>query len=315
MGRRLPSLNALKAFEAAARLESFTEAAAELFVTHAAISRHVRDLEEWLGTQLFLRTGRGVELTEAGQRYAARLTPLFDQLAEATREAAAVGDVRQLRVTVEPAIASRWLVPRLGRFNDLHPDIELSIDPTAELADFRFGEADVGIRYGTGQWDGVDAVKLTDAVIFPVCAPKLVQDRPDLKPSGLADFNLLHESRKQWWADWLAAAGVTGVEDWRGTLFQNHLAIEAAEAGQGFALSDQILVTDSLVEGWLVRPFSFEMKDHWHYWIVRGKGQKESPPVRSFREWLMGEIADTNRKYAQLTGQKPAPVAAKPLSA
>ncbi len=315
MGRRLPSLNALKAFEAAARLESFTEAAAELFVTHAAISRHVRDLEEWLGTQLFIRTGRGVDLTEAGQRYAARLTPLFDQLADATREAAAVGDVRQLKVTVEPAIASRWLVPRLGRFNDLHPDIELAIDPTAELADFRFGEADVGIRYGPGQWEGVEAVKLTDAVIFPVCAPKLVKDRPGLTPADLAEFNLLHESRKQWWADWLAAAGVTGVEDWRGTLFQNHLAIEAAEAGQGFALSDQILVTDSLLDGWLVRPFSFDMKDHWHYWIVRGKGQKETPPVRSFREWLMGEIADTNRKYAQLTGQKPAAVAAKPLSA
>ncbi|WP_421695102.1 transcriptional regulator GcvA [Aestuariivirga sp.] len=311
MGRRLPSLNALKAFEAAARLESFTEAAGDLFVTHAAVSRHVRDLEEWLGTQLFLRTGRGVELTEAGRRFASRLTPLFDQLAEATREAAAVGDVRQLKVTVEPAIASRWLVPRLGRFNDLHPDIELAIDPTTELADFRSGAADVGIRYGAGSWPDVEAQKLTDAMIFPVCAPKLLRDRPHIKPADLADFNLLHESRKQWWADWLLAAGVSGVEDWRGTLFQNHLAIEAAEAGQGFALADQMLSTDSLVEGWLVRPFTFDMKDHWHYWIVRGKGQKETPPVRAFREWLMGEMADTNRKYAQLTAAKPATVAVK----
>ena len=112
MGRRLPSLNALKAFEAAARLESFTEAAAELFVTHAAVSRHVRDLEEWLGTPLFTRTGRGVELTEAGRRFVSRLTPLFDQLADATREAAAVGGVRVLKVSVEPSIASRWLVPQ-----------------------------------------------------------------------------------------------------------------------------------------------------------------------------------------------------------
>ena len=141
MGRRLPSLNALKAYEAAARLENFTEAAAELFVTHAAISRHVRDLEDWLGTPLFTRTGRGVELTDAGRRFALRLTPLFDQLADATREAAAVGDVRQLKVSVEPSIASRWLVPRLGRFNDLHPDIELSIDPTRKLADFRSARA------------------------------------------------------------------------------------------------------------------------------------------------------------------------------
>ncbi len=148
MGRRLPSLNALKAFEAAARLESFTDAAAELFVTHAAVSRHIRDLEEWLGTQLFIRTGRGVDLTDAGRRYVSRLTPLFDQLAEATREAAAVGDVRSLNVSVEPAFASRWLVPRLGRFNELHPDIELAIDPTNTLVNFRAGEADLGIRYG-----------------------------------------------------------------------------------------------------------------------------------------------------------------------
>jgi LysR family glycine cleavage system transcriptional activator len=304
MARRLPSLNALRAFEAAQRHGSFTEAATELFVTQAAISRHIRDLEEWLGTRLFVRTGRGVVATEAGQRFGDKLTPLFDAMAEATREAAAVGDVRQLRVTVEPSIASRWLVPRLGRFNDLHPDIELSIDPSSAFADFRAGEAEVGIRYGPGNWDDVDAVKLTEAETFPVAAPSLLKGASALKPADLANYNLLHESRKQWWADWLAAAGVTGVEDWRGTVFQNHLAIEAAEAGQGFALSDQILATDSLVEGWLVRPFNFDMRDHWHYWIVRAKGSKESIPARAFREWLMAEMADTNRKFAAIKAQQ-----------
>src|SRR4029079_12829971 len=136
MARRLPSLNALKAFEAASRHESFTEAAAELFVTHAAISRHIRELEEWLGTELFSRTGRGVALTDAGRRFGNRLTPLFDNMAEATREAAAQGTVRTLNVSVEPSIASRWLVPRLGRFNELHPDIELNIDPHHPLPHF-----------------------------------------------------------------------------------------------------------------------------------------------------------------------------------
>ena len=139
MGRRLPSLNALKAFEAAARLTSFTDAAAELFVTHAAISRHIRELEEYLGTQLFMRTGRGVTLTEAGKRFGEQLTPLFDGLASASREAAAVGAARPLNVSVEPAIASRWLVPRLGRFKELHPDIELNIDPTNRLVDLLTG--------------------------------------------------------------------------------------------------------------------------------------------------------------------------------
>ena len=305
MARRLPSLNALKAFEAAARHESFTDAATELFVTHAAISRHLRDLEEWLGTQLFNRTGRGVELTDAGRRYGSRLTPLFDAIAEATRDTAAVGAVRQLKVTVEPSIASRWLVPRLGKFNALHPDIELSIDPDTKLADFRAGEADVGIRYGPGVWDDVDAVKLSDCVIFPVCAPTLIAGVTILKPDDLANYNLLHEQRKQWWADWLTKAGVTGVEDWRGTVFQNHLAIEAAEAGQGFALTDQILCTDALIEGWLVRPFNSDIREPWTYYFVRAKGSKETVTARAFREWLAGEMQETNRKFAAIKAQQP----------
>jgi LysR family transcriptional regulator, glycine cleavage system transcriptional activator len=306
MARRLPSLNALKAFEAAARAVSFTDAATELFVTHAAVSRHIRDLEEWLGTELFNRTGRGVTLTEAGRRFGAQLTPLFDAIAEATREAAAQGAVRKLAVSVEPAIASRWLVPRLGSFNEIHPDIELSIDTTSRLVDFRAGEADLGIRYGRGNWTDTEAVKLSEVEIFPVCAPKLIVGHGPLKPADLKAYNLLHESRKQWWAEWLAAAGVVGVEDWRGTTFQNHLAIEAAEAGQGFALGDQILCTDSIHEGWLARPFGFDLKDHGSYWIVRAKGSKETAPARSFREWLMSEMVGTQKRFQQIKTAKPA---------
>jgi LysR family transcriptional regulator, glycine cleavage system transcriptional activator len=301
MPRRLPSLNAMRAFEAAARHESFTDAAAELFVTHAAISRHIRELEDYLGTELFTRTGRGVKLTEAGQRFGTQLTPLFDQMADAAREAAAVGATRTLKVSVEPALASRWLVPRLGRFGDLHPDIELSIDATNRLVDFHVDDVDLGIRYGRGDWTDVEMTRLADVVIFPVCAPKLVQ--PGLTPAALAEETLLHEDRKQWWKDWLAAAGVTEAMDWRGTVFQNHLAIEAAEAGQGFALGDNVLCTDSLVEGWLAKPFAIDMKDHGGYWIVRKKGSREQASARAFREWLMGEMVETNRKFAGLKGK------------
>jgi LysR family transcriptional regulator, glycine cleavage system transcriptional activator len=300
MARRLPSLNALKAFEAAARHESFSEAAAELFVTHAAISRHIRDLEETLGTELFTRTGRGVELTEAGSRFGTKLTPVFDQLAEAAREAAAVGATRTLRVSVEPAFASRWLVARLARFNDLHPDIELTIDSSSRLVDFYVDDVDLGIRYGGGLWEGVEASKLSDVVIFPVCAPKLINGNAALTPDSLEDFTLLHEDRKQWWADWLAAAGAKTEMDWRGTVFQNHLAIEAAEAGAGFALGDQILCTDSLIEGWLAKPFTTDMKDHGAYYLVRKKGLKETAIGKAFREWLMGEMAETNKRFAAL---------------
>jgi LysR family transcriptional regulator, glycine cleavage system transcriptional activator len=304
MARRLPSLNALKAFEAAARHVSFTEASTELFVTHAAISRHIRELEDYLGTQLFNRTGRGVTLTEAGIRFGEQLTPLFDSLAEASREAAAVGAARPLNVSVEPAIASRWLVARLGKFQELHPDIELNIDPTSRLVDFRADNVELGIRYGEGKWDDVEMTKLSEVMIFPVCAPSLVIDAPDLKPADLKDYNLLHEQRKKWWAEWLAANGVEGAEDWKGTVFQNHLAIEAAESAQGFALGDQILCTDAIMEGWLKRPFNSDMKDHGSYWIVRAKGSKESPTARSFREWLMSEMVDTNKKFASLKASR-----------
>jgi LysR family transcriptional regulator, glycine cleavage system transcriptional activator len=297
MARRLPSLNAIKAFEAAARHESFTDAAAELFVTHAAISRHIRELEEYLGTELFTRTGRGVTLTEAGQRFGGQLTPLFDQLADAAREAAAVGTARTLKVSVEPAFASRWMVGRLGKFSQLHPDIELSIDPENRLVNFHIEDIDLGVRYGRGSWEDVEAVKLSDVFIFPVCTPKLIESQIALKPADLSSFNLLHENRKEWWADWLRAAKVEGFDGWRGTTFQNHLAIEAAEAGQGFALGDQILCTDSLVDGWLSRPFTIDMKDHGSYWIVRKKGSRESAPARAFREWLLGEMVETNKKF------------------
>lgn len=304
MARRLPSLNALRAFEAAARLQSFKLSGEELFVTHAAISRHIRDLEEWLGAELFTRTGRGVRLTEVGARYGRGLTPLFDQLAHETREIVAAGKTKTLNVSVEPAIASRWLVPRLGRFNALHPDIELVINPENRLVDFRAGSADLGIRYGLGPWENVEAVRLSDSASFPVCSPALVKDWPELRPADLSNFILLHEQRKQWWADWLLTAGITGSEGWRGTVFQGHLAIEAAEAGQGFALGDQILCTDSILDGWLVRPFDLDLKDHGGYWIARAAGVKEAAPARAFREWLVSEMTETNRKFAQIKAGK-----------
>lgn len=297
MARRLPSLNALKAFEAAARHESFTEAAGELFVTHAAVSRHIRELEEALGTELFTRTGRGVELTAAGRRFGTRLTPLFDQLSEAALEAAAVGAARTLKVSSEPAIASRWLIARLGHFSELHPDIELSIDASNRLVDFYSDDYDVGIRYGKGDWDDVDKTRLTEVQIFPVCAPQLIAGEANLQPADLAHYPLLHEDRKQWWAEWLMVASVNRELALKGPVFQNHLAVEAAEAAQGFALGDQILCTDSLVEGWLTRPFTIDMKDHGSYWIVRKKGSKESATAKAFREWMMAEFAETNRRF------------------
>ena len=303
MARRLPSLNGLKAFEAAARLESFTEAAQGLFVTHAAISRHIRELEEYLGTQLFTRTGRGVLLTEAGREFSSKLTPLFDQIADASRQAAAVGEARNLKVSVQPAIASRWLVSRFGSFSALHPDIELHIDPSNDLVDFHSDNVDLGLRYGRGNWNDVEAVRITDVVFFPVCSAKYLAAHPNLSAANLSGMNLLHEDKKEWWVEWLEFAGVQNPDASRGPFFLNQLALEAAEAGQGFALGDQLLCIDSLLDGWLVKPFTEDMKAQGAYWLVRRKGQRESGPMRAFREWLVGEVVDTNKKYQAYKGR------------
>jgi LysR family glycine cleavage system transcriptional activator len=302
MARRLPSLNALRAFEAAARHESFTHAAQELFVTHAAISRHIRDLEEWLGVELFTRTGRGVVLTGAGRQYAERLSPLFDELASATREVMASSRVRRLAVTVDPSFASRWLVPRLGRFSEAHPDIELLVDPNPSVIDIRSSEFDLGLRIGQGNWDDIETTRLADFDTFPVCSPKLIEGEAVISPEQLSEYTLIHSYSRQWWADWLEAAGVKGIDSTRGPMFQNYLAIEAAEAGQGFALADAVLATDSLAEGWLVRPFEQIVREPGGYFVVRAKGTRETPAARAFREWVMAEMTDTQRRFAALKG-------------
>ena len=301
MRRRLPLMNQLRAFEAAGRSQSFTKAADELFVTHAAISRHVRELEDWLGTPLFVRTGRGVVLTDAGRKYAARLTPIFDAIAEATRDAMIEGDSRHLTVAPDGAFASRFLVPRLGKFNAAYPDIELDVSPGEYISDFYKGEDDIAVRYGAGTWPDVEAELLCKSKVFPVCAPDLIKDHKPVKPESLKDYTLLHENSRQWWADWLQVAKVKDPDfAWHGPLFQNYLAIQAAEAGQGFALADQLIATDALVSGKLVKPFDIDNEEGEGYWLVWGKGLKLSAAGLALRQWLITEIRKTNTVYEKL---------------
>lgn len=294
MARNLPSLNALKAFEAAARHASFTLAAAELNVTHAAISRHVRELEGWLGTKLFLRTGRGVELTERGKDYVADVTRGFDVLAAATERISGRRRRRrqQLVVSVEPSFAALWLVPRLGRFTAANAEIELVLDSTNRHADFARNEADVGIRHGGGVWNGVASDLLTKTNLTPVASPALLRDKAigsaaDLKP-GL----LLQEETRRYWSEWLNAAGLADRVVPEGATLGLHLTIPAAEAGQGFALADEVIAGDALVGGRLVRPFAVAIQSYGYY-FVRGVDRKESKAMIAFRLWLKTEIAHT----------------------
>ena len=296
MTRILPPLNAMRAFEAAFRHESFARAAAELHVAQTAVSRHIRDFEIWLGQPLFERHARGVRLTPAGRRLGAALTPLLDGLAaavEAERPA-----THRLAVTVEPVFAHRWLLRRLGDFRARHPEIELILDPSDRLADFAAAEADLGIRYGQGQWPGVVAEKLVDVEIYPVASPDIAARLPpEPGMAALRAFTLLHED-SELWARWQRATEGPGAPPPHGLMLHDtHLAIEAAALGQGIALGDSILDQDDRAAGRLIRLTRQSVNDH-AYWLVGGR--KRSANARLFAEWLRQTMAEAMEAQAAL---------------
>lgn len=290
--RHLPPLNALRAFECAARHASFSLAGVELNVSHAAISRHIRDLEATLGTTLFKRTGRGVEITEAGQLLARELTRSFDIMAAAIDRFAPKRSRRQLVISAEVSFAALWLVPRLGSFTSAHPEVDLVLDPTNRLVDFGRDTVDIGLRYGDGNWDDVIAVKLLDSDLTPVCSPGMLKKSKVRVPADLARVTLLQEDPKRHWTDWLEAAGVSEEVEAAGPTLKGYLAIAAAEAGQGFALADAVQAADALLEKRLVSPFDVVVRHH-AYYLVRGPVKKPSKSAAAFHAWLTAEIKHT----------------------
>ncbi|MFO1171434.1 MAG: transcriptional regulator GcvA [Hyphomicrobiaceae bacterium] len=305
MHRRLPSLTALRAFEAAARHESFSRAAEELFVTHAAISRQIRELETDLKLSLFRRTGRGVKLTEAGDAYARKITRAFDRIGEATRELSTARGRRELRISVEVGFASAWLVHRLGRFQTRHPDIDIVLDASDALIDFRSSEAEIGIRCGTGRYPGLQASEIVKLIAFPVAAPKLVRSISLSEPAGLARTILLHQDSKRWWGNYLARAGVSAALADAGPIMPTHHAVEAAIGGQGVALGDNVVAADALIDGRLVRPFA-SVDAEVAYYFVGPEGRKDSAAAKSFKAWILEEMIDTQARLSPLLAEQPA---------
>lgn len=290
MARRLPPLNALKAFEAAARLSSFSRAAAELNVTHAAISRHIRALEAEFRTPLFERTGRGVELTEAGRSLATDLTTAFDAIASAAARFARPSRRRKrLSVTSDPSFAALWLVPRLGKFSALHPGIDLILDATPRLVNFSKEDVDLGIRWGSGAWDDIAVTKLAPAELMLVCSPAFLEAHPVTGAAELESGLLIQETAKECWNAWLTAAGVADRIVPAGPTLNGDLVIAAAEAGQGLALADQIQAGDALVSGRLIRPLDVAAT-RFGYYLVRRLGGKKSDASEAFEDWLVGEL-------------------------
>lgn len=291
MARRLPPLNALRAFEAAARHLSFTRAAEELHVTQAAISHQVKALEEHLGRKLFRRLNRALLLSDDGQAYLPSVSRAFALLNDATRDLLERDAPGPLTVSALPSFAARWLVPRLGRFRQIHPDIDLRIDPSAALTDFASGDVDVGIRYGRGKYSALRADWLMTEDIFPVCSPALLSGEHPLRaPGDLEHQVLLHDDGHGDWRTWLLAAGVDRVDPTRGPIFtDSSMLIQAAMAGQGVALARGVLAADELAAGRLVRPFTLSLPTEYAYYLVCPQNTAEQPKIAAFRDWLLDE--------------------------
>jgi LysR family transcriptional regulator, glycine cleavage system transcriptional activator len=291
MSRRLPPLNALRAFEAAARHLSFTRAADELHVTQTAISHQIKALEERLGVRLFRRLPRGLLLTEEAQRYLPPIRDAFDQIAAATEQLGAGGSSGRLTVSVLPSFAAKWLVPRLGRFRATHPDLDLRISASSQLVDFARDDVDTAIRMGAGRYPGLRVDRLFGERMVPVCAPKLLTGaRPLRRPQDLREHVLLHDDDHTGWQLWLELAEVEGVDPTRGPIFTDSaMVVQAAAEGQGVAIARRVLAAGDLAAGRLVQPFEVSLPHDLAYYLVSPEATAEQPRIRAFRAWLLAE--------------------------
>jgi LysR family glycine cleavage system transcriptional activator len=296
MGRRLPPLNALRAFEAAARHLSFIKAADELAVTPGAVSQQVKSLEDQVGCALFRRLPRGVLLTDQGQRYSRRLTEIFDQLANATEEMRREVGPGTLTVSTMPSFAARWLIPRLGAFYQAAPGIGVRVLADTQMTDFSQGDVDVAIRYGGGKYAGLRSNLLFAEEVFPVCSPALMTGPHPLKTlADLKYHTLLHDEPNPGlhdlsWRFWLHAHAVTDIDTSRGPTFTfTHMSLQAAAAGQGVALATTAFIGDDLETGRLVRPFPDVFRSSYNYWLVYPEAAADRPKILAFRNWVLEE--------------------------
>ena len=301
--RRLPPLNALRAFEAAARHLSFTKAAGELNVTQAAISHQIRALEDWLGMPLFRRQNRALLLTDAGQSYLPAMREAFDLMQQATAKLRQRDRSGALNVSTFTSFAAKWLMPRLGRFTSAHPEIEIRLGINDTLLDFGSDEVDVGVRYGRGDWKGLHIELLMTEEVFVVCSPKLLEgEHPLREPADLRYHTLLHDDLPEDWSTWLDAAGVDDSVKVRarGDLVFNHseMVLQGAAEGLGVALGRSALVADDLAAGRLVKPFDLQLPTQSAYYVVYSENAGDRPKIKAFTEWLHEEAARDHRTPA-----------------
>jgi LysR family glycine cleavage system transcriptional activator len=290
MTARLPSLNGLRAFEAAARHLSFTNAAAELNVTQTAISHQIRRLEEELGIRLFIRQNRGLALTAEAKEYLPGIRAAFNDLRLATDRLKRKDNDHVLTVSTLASLAAKWLLPRLSAFQEAHPGIDVRITTSMGLVDFRSGDVDAAIRYGRGQWPGVRADWLMADQLFPVCSPALLSGaRPLRCPEDLAHHVLLHSINEDDWRLWLTAAGLPAdISKQHGVTFDLILmVVQAAIDGIGVAIGRTSYVQDDIAKGRLVVPFNITLPADAGFYLVSPAGKTDSPNLAAFRQWLI----------------------------
>ena len=296
--RRLPPLNALRAFESAARHLNFSRAAEELSVTPGAVSQQIQNLEDYVGAPLFKRTPRGLLLTDSAQMALPALREAFDRLAEAAALLTAAVDGRRLTLTAPPSFAAKWLVPRLGRFEAAHPQVDVWLSADLDLVDFAASDVDLALRYGAGPYSGLEAIRLINETVIPVMSPALMATHPISTPADLTGQILLHDGSPDAddscpdWQMWLAARGVKEFDAGRGPRFnQSSLVIEAAVSGRGVALAKRTLAQDDLDAGRLVAPMAISTLVDFAYFLVHPKAKGRLPQVKAFIGWIRAEAA------------------------
>jgi LysR family glycine cleavage system transcriptional activator len=290
MSRRLPPLSALRPFEAAARLESFSRAAEELHLTHGAVSRQVRALEDHVATALFTRHGKRVTLTGPGRAFAERIRNALREIAQAADALGAERRDNRLTVSVLPSFASRWLMPRLIGFMEAHPEIEVNVLATIALANFDADEVDVAIRFGRGPWPPLVCEHFLDDEYFPVASPRMNRGKLPKAPAELLRVRIMREDR-DYWERWFEAAGVPLPPRLEGPSFNDSTySLQAAARGEGVALARRSIVAEDLERGTLKRLFRIAVPSRESYWFVSPRDVAQAPRVKAFRDWVKSEL-------------------------
>jgi len=295
----LPPLNSLRAFESAGRHLSFSKTAEELSVTPGAISQQIRGLEDFLEIKLFKRRNRSIVLTDAGQIFLPILTDGFSSITEAVDAVRRSQGEEPLTITAPPSFTSKWLIPRLCKFQALHPEIDVRIDASSHLVDFVRDDIDVGIRFGDGEYPELESIFLFSFDLIPVCSPQLLTDGKGLVDlSDIRHHTLLHDDDRNidpsWpdWAMWLATAGVDDIDASRGIYFnQGEMIIEAAIEGQGIALVSSVMAAGEIESGRLVQPFETRLPVRLKFHLVTSAQKARNPKVAEFRQWILRESA------------------------